>query len=286
MNYYEHHIGDHLKRTVHLTAVEEGVYRRLLDRYYTTEQPLPADVRECCKLARATTKAERDAVRDVLKDFFLLGEDGHHQSRVDEEIARFKDKKTKAQRSANARWGAQRTQSEGNANAYANAMHRAPVPNPQSPDTSYSVPDGTDGKPSDSPPSLADPPDLLGQQVDHQSKSPEDLTKAELWKAGKSLLHSAGMPLAQCGSFVGKLVKDYGEVITVDAVRAAVVAQPADPAEYLKAACQRMAGKRAPVLRRNGQGRAPRCPGELPQGARHRQPRRRSAGQRPQAHAG
>jgi hypothetical protein len=66
-----------------------------------------------------------------------------------------------------------------------------------------------------------------------------------LWAAGKSLLTGAGMPKAQCGSFVGKLVKDYGDQIVVDAVRAAVVARPADPAEYLKATCMRAAGQRA-----------------------------------------
>jgi hypothetical protein len=70
------------------------------------------------------------------------------------------------------------------------------------------------------------------------------MTKDELWRAGKSLLSQAGMPSAQCGSFVGKLVKDYGDRIVVDAVRAAVLARPADPAEYLKAACMRAAGQR------------------------------------------
>ena len=78
------------------------------------------------------------------------------------------------------------------------------------------------------------------------AKSPADLTKAELWSAGKSLLSHAGMPEKQCGSFVGKLVKDYGDETVVDAVRAAVLAQPADPAEWLKAACMRTAGQRGP----------------------------------------
>lgn len=70
------------------------------------------------------------------------------------------------------------------------------------------------------------------------------MTKDELWKAGKSLLSQSGLPPAQCGSFVGKLVKDYGDQIVVGAVRAAVVARPADPVEYLKAACMRAAGQR------------------------------------------
>lgn len=81
------------------------------------------------------------------------------------------------------------------------------------------------------------------------AKSPEQLTKEELWTAGKSLLSQAGIPPRQCGSFVGKLVKDYGDAIVIDAVRATVVARPADPAEYLKATCMKAMGQRAPVNR-------------------------------------
>lgn len=86
------------------------------------------------------------------------------------------------------------------------------------------------------------------------AKSADQLTKDELWTAGKSLLVNAGMPKAQCGSFVGKLVKDYGDQIVIEAVRAAVVARPADPAEYLKGACMRAAGTRAtrPASRHTG----------------------------------
>jgi hypothetical protein len=73
---------------------------------------------------------------------------------------------------------------------------------------------------------------------------PASMTKDELWAAGKSLLTQGGLPAAQCGSFVGKLVKDYGDKIVIDAVRTAVVERPADPASFLKAVCQRIAGER------------------------------------------
>lgn len=154
MNFIEWHIGDYLRDTAHLSMLEDAAYRRLLDRYYTSEQPLPADVRACCKLARASTAAERAAVAAVLREFFILGPDGYRQTRADAEIARYQDKQRKARASAEARW----SQTERNANAYANAppnamrphmrsdmqtqsernadgMHRAPVPSPQSPDT-------------------------------------------------------------------------------------------------------------------------------------------------------
>lgn len=94
-------------------------------------------------------------------------------------------------------------------------------------------------------------PDSLGSVAiatgGDAAKPAADMTKDELWKAGKSLLEQSGLPKEQCGSFVGKLVKDYGDLIVVDAVRSAVLARPADPVEYLKATCMRSVGKRAPV---------------------------------------
>jgi uncharacterized protein YdaU (DUF1376 family) len=74
--------------------------------------------------------------------------------------------------------------------------------------------------------------------------SPESMTKAELWAAGKSLLAQQGMPAAQCGTFIGKLVKDYDGELVHAAVVSAVGEQPADVASYLKAACMRMKGER------------------------------------------
>ena len=71
------------------------------------------------------------------------------------------------------------------------------------------------------------------------------MAKDELWAAGKSLLQQAGLPAKQCGSVVGKLAKEYGSEVAVEAVRAAVLERPADPVAYLKATCQGLAGERA-----------------------------------------
>lgn len=122
LNYYEHHLGDYLRDTAHLSLVEDAIYRRLLDQYYIRERPLPLSVDECCKLARTRGDKERDAVEYVLHSFFSREADGFHQARADAEIARYNSKKIKARASANARWsGCERianalpTQSEGNA---------------------------------------------------------------------------------------------------------------------------------------------------------------------------
>lgn len=145
MNYYEHHLGDYLRDTAHLSMIEDGAYRRLLDVYYVKELPLPHEPRDVYRLVRAGTKPERDAVAIVLREFFVDTPEGWRHKRCDAEIARFQDKQAKAKRSADARWEAHRSQSDGNANAHANASTdamrthsegNAPRARPQSPDTS------------------------------------------------------------------------------------------------------------------------------------------------------
>ena len=91
MNYYEHHLGDYLRDTAHLSMLEDGAYRRLLDAYYIKEAPLPKALRDVCRLVRAMTKPERDAVAIVLAEFFREGDDAWHHKRCDAEIARYKE---------------------------------------------------------------------------------------------------------------------------------------------------------------------------------------------------
>lgn len=107
MNYYPHHIGDFNSATRHLTRVERSLYRDLIELYYDTEQPLPAD--DFDRLARhviATSEEEKEALRYVLGEFFTLDDGVYCNSRCDAEISKhYRNKKnhwgnnlTKAQR--------------------------------------------------------------------------------------------------------------------------------------------------------------------------------------------
>lgn len=89
MNYYEHHLGDYDGATAHLSWLEDCAYRRMLCLYYRTEAPLPADPKQVCRLVRATSKPERDAVQQVLSEFFELTADGWRNARCDEDIAAY-----------------------------------------------------------------------------------------------------------------------------------------------------------------------------------------------------
>ena len=227
LNFYPHHIGDYLTATAHLTWQEDCAYRRLLDVYYSREQALPTEIAQACRLVRAASKDERKAVETVLTEFFTLTDAGWAHARCEAEIVKAKEAAERAR--VNGKKGGRPPKQKPTDNPEETqpvisgnpqkSNSQAPNPNPI---TNNSVPNGTDG---------------VAVQT--------DMSKDELWKAGKSLLSQSGLPTAQCGSFVGRLVKDYGELIVVEAVRAAVVERPANPVEYLKAACMHSVGQRS-----------------------------------------
>ena len=86
MNYYPHHIGDYAQDTRHLTMLEHGAYRLLLDLYYSREAPLPLEVATVQRLACARARDERQAVEAVLREFFSETPEGWRHTRCDAEI--------------------------------------------------------------------------------------------------------------------------------------------------------------------------------------------------------
>lgn len=203
MNYYERHVGDYLKDTAHLSLLEHGVYTRLLDVYYTREGGIPTA--EAARLVGARSKDERAALVSVLGEYFKLVDGLHSQDRCEREIARFHDKQAKAKASADARW----SKSERNANAFhrrdaadmrthsernADGMPRAPVPSPQSPDSSNQTPvcESThmpDGYPEvlKSRPEL-DPNSVWAGFIDHYPADKRTLTKWTKWVAREQVV--------------------------------------------------------------------------------------------------
>jgi uncharacterized protein YdaU (DUF1376 family) len=87
VNWYEHHIKDYDSATAHLSWDEDMAYTRMLRWYYRQERPLPADLVDVCRLVRAATDLQRQAVEQVLREFFVLQDDGWHQGRADEVLA-------------------------------------------------------------------------------------------------------------------------------------------------------------------------------------------------------
>lgn len=122
---------------------EDAAFRRLLDTYYTTEKALPADLRAVCRLVLATTESQREAVKQVLGEFFELLPCGWVNHRADAEIAEMQERQHMAKAKANKRWDMQRAAhskaaaQETDAAAYAaaqktdaDAMLPTPTPTP------------------------------------------------------------------------------------------------------------------------------------------------------------
>ena len=85
MYYYQHHIGDYLKHTAHLTPLEDIAYRRLLDVYYDTETPIPTDIPQVSRRLRI----DHATVQLVLDEYFQLTAEGYRNKRADAEIAAY-----------------------------------------------------------------------------------------------------------------------------------------------------------------------------------------------------
>lgn len=80
-------MGDFQADTMSLSMMEQGAYDRLLDYYYATEKPIPADADRAAIICRAVTEPERAAVDFVLGAYFVREHDGWHNARADREIA-------------------------------------------------------------------------------------------------------------------------------------------------------------------------------------------------------
>jgi uncharacterized protein YdaU (DUF1376 family) len=86
MNWYPHYPGDYTRDTAHLSLVQHGAYRLLLDHYYSTASPLPSEASTLYRICRAFDEGERNAVDFVISQFFELRADGHHNSRADRQL--------------------------------------------------------------------------------------------------------------------------------------------------------------------------------------------------------
>jgi len=94
MHYYQFNIGDYKKNTYHLSLIEDGIYRRLLDKAFDTEKPLDKDIDILCRvLCLSDYKTETQA---ILNEFFKLDKNGWVNKRVKRELAEYSAKATTA----------------------------------------------------------------------------------------------------------------------------------------------------------------------------------------------
>lgn len=79
--------GDYLRDTQHLTAEEDGVYRRLIDACWLRGGILPPDDRKLCAIARISLRRWQ-SLKPTIVEFFQVLDEGWRQKRVSRELER------------------------------------------------------------------------------------------------------------------------------------------------------------------------------------------------------
>jgi len=176
----------------------------MLELYYDTETPLNRDPVMIGRRVLAVSEEEKNALNLVLEEFFVLQEDGWHNARCDEEIAKYQGQIEQASRAGKAsaakRYGKKLTPVEQPLNQ----------PEPE-PEPIHSVAKATDGKPS---------------------LSPDEI----IFGYGVPLLTNAGATDKHARSFLGGLRKAWGDGRVVNVLRECIRAKPLQPMEWLAAA--------------------------------------------------
>lgn len=68
--------------------------------------------------------------------------------------------------------------------------------------------------------------------------APLDPVKDEIWRTARTILEAQGVPMDAARPFLGKLCRDYGTLLVLDAVRDCALATPAEAKGWLVARCQ------------------------------------------------
>jgi len=152
VHYYTFHISNYRKRTAHLSLLEHGIYRALLDSYYLDESPVCADDAKVMRTHCIRTPEEKEAFRLVVDEFFTKEGETYRHSDCDEHLEKIYQKSEKARESAKARWSKNANASKKNANA---TPEDASAPESQCernadgmlPNTQYPIPNTKDKKP-------------------------------------------------------------------------------------------------------------------------------------------
>ena len=111
LHYYNFNIGDYRRDTGHLSLLEHGVYRQLIDTYYLSEKPISKDIANVMRTHCVRSAEEKQALEYILKDFFDERDDGFHHIGCEKVLEQYRAKSDKARASAMARW----SQSDANA---------------------------------------------------------------------------------------------------------------------------------------------------------------------------
>lgn len=94
MHYYQFNIADYRADTAHLSIIEHGIYRQLIDWYYLDEKPIAKETQVVMRRLRLGSN-ELHYLENVLNDFFILTDLGYFHGRIEKEIELYKTQSAK-----------------------------------------------------------------------------------------------------------------------------------------------------------------------------------------------
>lgn len=244
-------MADYESDTTHLSLMEHGAYRLLLDHYYKKRQPLPANASLLHRICRAFASDEQAAVHTVLEEFFVLKADGYHQKRADREIDKAQEISAKRSAAANVRHkgnneleakpstekdskpsksadaNALQMHSKSRLQKHANAVHvdtQLTTHNSQLTNTQ----DHNSTEKKETPSGVA-------------AQSTGDFT---IWRLGVGKLMAACQLSEQTAKgFISKQVKNYGKTAVADAITQMLAQEAIEPRAYMVKVLQNGNGK-------------------------------------------
>jgi uncharacterized protein YdaU (DUF1376 family) len=95
MHYYKFNIADYRKDTGHLSTIEHGIYRQLIDWYYLDETPIPLETQVVSRRLRLASEVEILSLKNVLSDYFKESKSGYVHKRIDVDIADYHEQAEK-----------------------------------------------------------------------------------------------------------------------------------------------------------------------------------------------
>lgn len=135
MHFYQFNINDFNASTRHLNHVERALYRDLIDMYYQNERAICDDFDNLCRKLIVKTDDEKQALQNVLNDFFVLktlkGDKAPcwHNARIDRELKNYKHRHKSASESASHASDLQATASKNASNQTSRDKHNAKLRN-------------------------------------------------------------------------------------------------------------------------------------------------------------
>lgn len=258
--WYAWYPSDYASKTAHLSLLEHGAYRVLLDHYYQVDGKVVANATPLLRVCRAFDAAEQAAVKAVLLEFFLERDGYYRHERADAELEKRRELKAK-RAAAGSKGGSQKAL----ASAVANAKQKPPhlhlhLQNKEDSEAKASEPTGSPAPvielivPKKEPEPEPPKPVLVA--------TPMDL-EAQVWAVGKAYLEGHGVSRQQAGALIGKWRKllGYDDLEVIRTLRRAQSECVVDPIPFIEKCISSRKG--------NSNGRSTRQYGPARNGSDH-----------------